>query len=328
MSSDESACERFTPTYTFTVFTPTWNRVQTLPAVFSCLRAQSFQDFEWLVVDDGSSDGTDTLLQRLQLDGGFPIRYLRQEHAGKPAAFVRGVRAARGKLFLTLDSDDTCIPTALERLKYHWDSIPPLHRADFSAVTGLTVDELGQIIGTKFPRDPLDSNSLECWYRWGVRGEKWGFQRTDILKEYVPQLLGNSPAFVPEGIVWTAIARRYRTRYVNEPLRRMGSASLGAPRLTRSSPREHADGMAYWYQTVLNEHIGWIRFAPTQFLRSGANYARFSFHAAVPIALQGSRLRTRYARALWLIGLPVGGALFMCDRRRLRVMATTEDVFL
>lgn len=90
---------------TFTVFTPTYNRAHTLLRVFSSLQAQTFQDFEWLIVDDGSTDGTEELIKHWGSESHFPVRYFKQENRGKHVAFNRGVREATGQFFLPLDSD-------------------------------------------------------------------------------------------------------------------------------------------------------------------------------------------------------------------------------
>jgi glycosyltransferase involved in cell wall biosynthesis len=92
--------------YLFTVFTPSYNRARTLPRVYESLQRQTLRNFEWLVMDDGSTDDTRQLVTRWQAESNFPIRYIFQENQGKPAAFNHGVQEARGKLFLTLDSDD------------------------------------------------------------------------------------------------------------------------------------------------------------------------------------------------------------------------------
>src|SRR5229473_1606416 len=91
--------------YVFTVFTPTFNRSQTLSRVYEGLRLQTFRDFEWLIVDDGSTDGTKELVEKWQTESAFLIRYIYQENQGKPAAFNHGVQEARGELFVTLDPD-------------------------------------------------------------------------------------------------------------------------------------------------------------------------------------------------------------------------------
>src|SRR5581483_7740515 len=141
------------PRYTFTVFTATYNRAYTLPRVYHSLCSQTFRDFEWLIVDDGSTDNTPELISQWQNAGNLPIRYLRQENRGRHVAFNRGVREAQGALFLNCDSDDACVPHALERFMYHWENIPLTERDGFSAVTALCMDTDGKIMGDKFPRD-------------------------------------------------------------------------------------------------------------------------------------------------------------------------------
>src|SRR5258707_3990522 len=84
--------------YVFTVFTPTFNRSLTLRRVYESLRLQTFRDFEWLIVDDGSTDGTGELVEKWQTESGFPIRYIYQENQGKPVAFNRGVPQDQGDL--------------------------------------------------------------------------------------------------------------------------------------------------------------------------------------------------------------------------------------
>ena len=204
--------------YTFTVFTATFNRAHTLPRVYESLKAQTFCDFEWLIVDDGSRDSPKELVERWQAESAFPIRYIYQENQGKYMAFNRGVQEARGELFLNIDDDDTCVPQALERLKYHWDRIPDSQRERFSGVTVLCRDHNGRLVGDLFPRDILDSNTLELVFKYKVKGEKWGFQRTDVLKEFPHPVLAGAE-FIPDGVVSFALSRRFKTRFVNEILR-------------------------------------------------------------------------------------------------------------
>jgi hypothetical protein len=128
------------------------------------------------------------------------------------------VQLARGELFLTLDSDDACVPGALERFKFHRDAIPVNERAAFSGVTALCVDQSGKLIGDKFPLDVCDSDPIEMAYKYKVKGEKWGFHLTEVLKQFpFPELAAGK--YVPESIVWDAIGKLYKTRFVNEPLR-------------------------------------------------------------------------------------------------------------
>ena len=137
--------------HVFTVFTATFNRARVLHRVYDSLRAQTFRDFEWLVVDDGSTDGTGALVAAWRAEADFPIRYRYQENRGKHVACNRAVAEARGRFFLTLDSDDACVPQALARLNRHWEEIPEREQPGFSAVTVLCMDVAGRIVGDRFP---------------------------------------------------------------------------------------------------------------------------------------------------------------------------------
>lgn len=299
--------------YVFTVFTPTYNRAHTLHRVCESLKAQTFRDFEWLIVDDGSTDKTNELVKRWQEEVGFPIHYIYQENRGKHIAFMRGVQCAKGELFLNLDSDDACLPEALERFKYHWDSIPADQRAKFSAVTCLCRYQTGELVGSRFPFDPTDSDSLEIQYRFKVRGEKWGFHRTDVLKQF-PFPEGIKRTYIPESLIWNKVARRYKTRFVNEALRIYWTAEPSM--VHHQHPRKHAVGGRIENLTALNEEISWFRYAPEQFLRSAANYSRFSFHTGSSVLTQLGSLDNALARGLWIMVLPLGFFLYLRDMLR------------
>lgn len=303
--------------YLFTVFTPTFNRAHTLRRIFDALHAQTCRDFEWLVVDDGSTDGTRELMRKLASEASFPVRYVHQENRGKHVAFNTGVAAARGRLFLPIDSDDSCVPHALERFRYHWDRIPPDARARFTGVTALGADPAGAVKGTRFPSGVIDSDSNEMMYRFGITGDKWGFHRIEILRQHpFPELPGAK--FVPEGIVWSAIARKYKTRFVNEALLTIWtSPTEGAQLSTSAFAKPKAAALALWHRSMLNNDLGWFSAAPAWFLRSAANFSRFSFAAGVGIPSQRRQLAHR-AQLLWLLMMPVGLLSAMGDRVRFR----------
>jgi glycosyltransferase involved in cell wall biosynthesis len=301
--------------YTFTVFTPTFNRVQTLFRVYESLRKQTFLDFEWLIVDDGSTDNSRKCIESWQKQAYICIRYFWQPHQGKHIAFNYGVREAQGKFFLNLDSDDICVPEALERFKHFWDSIPESKRNQFSAVTVLCKDQNGRLIGKKFPQDIIDSDSLEIFYKYKLKGEKWGFHRTEVLKEF-PFPIINSVNFVPESIIWNAIARKFQTRFVNEPLRiyfkkeNRGSEQLSRP----NKPSAQAAAYLLSHSTVLNGEIDYFLFRPKHFFVSALQYARYSFHTGSGILKQIKGLANSRATALWVVMLPGGLLVFWGDK--------------
>jgi glycosyltransferase involved in cell wall biosynthesis len=299
--------------HVFTVFTPTYNRAGTLPRVYESLKAQTFRDFEWLIVDDGSTDNTREVVEKWQAEANFAIRYIYQQNQGKPTASNRGVQEAAGELFLTLDSDDSCVPQALERLKFHWDSIPGNEKLGFSAVTALCDNQHGTIEGDKFARDVLDSDSVEMFMKYRPRGEKWGFQRTDVLRQY-PFPVTPEANFVPESVVWLALSRRYKTRFVNEVLRTYHIRD-GAQDHLSSLNTKVLWGRAFFYRQVLNEFVDWVLKSPICFIRCAVMFSRYSFGLGKGPVSQFKELKTLRARALLGGSLPVGFLMYLRDRR-------------
>ncbi|MDD2498497.1 MAG: glycosyltransferase family 2 protein [Desulfitobacteriaceae bacterium] len=305
--------------YLFTVFTPTYNRAHTLDRVYESLRKQTFSDFEWLIVDDGSTDNTRDLVKEWRKKAKFPIRYIRQPNQGKHIAFNRGVQEARGELFLNLDSDDSCVKEALERFRYHWVSIPKNKRSQFSAVTCLCVDQFNNLVGDRFPHDVFDSDSLEIRYKYKIKGEKWGFHRTEILRKFrFPEIEGQK--YIPEDIVWHGIATQYKTRFINEPLRIYWTdTSSQSDQLTRlPDPSRNAVGLLILNQIILNNEIKYFFYAPTKFFLTALRYARFSFHQGLSKWDQLIRMTNNFARLLWGMMIVPGYAAYTWDKKKMK----------
>jgi glycosyltransferase involved in cell wall biosynthesis len=293
----------------FTVFTPTYNRAHTLPRVYESLKNQTYNDFEWLIVDDGSSDGTAAMVAQWQEEGLLTIRYFYQENQGKHVAFNRGVLEAQGELFLTLDSDDACVPNALERFDYHWQGIPLAERESFSGVTSLCISTDGKIVGTRFPEAVMDTDPITLSIKHKVEGEKWGFHRTDILRQY-PFPTFRSERFVPEGVVWNRIGRKYKLRFIDEPLRIYEYLSDG---LTASIVRLRAQnplGVRLYYLEYMKLTVP-LRYR----WKSIINYFRFSAHAGMAPLVA---LRELSNLSAGLLLLPVGYLFYLADRRAIK----------
>lgn len=299
--------------FVFTVLTPTYNRAHTLPRVYKSLKAQTFKDFEWLIVDDGSTDHTGELVRQWIEEGVLSVRYIRQPHGHKKVAFNRGVREAQGMFCLPLDSDDELLPTALELLYKAWLSIPDTEREQFAGVCGLCVDKKGRVVGDLFPQDVIYSDSLEMFYVYHVSGEKQGFVRVDILRNYpFPEEISGH---VPENVVWHRIAERFKICFINVPVRIYHSdvESITRPGNLLESIRKNSEGHAYLARETLDKELRYFRHRPIWFLKMAANYTRFHLHLKSIRSDKKYRLRNRFGIVLvWLVK-SLGWALYIRD---------------
>ncbi len=98
----------------FTVFTPTYNRSSLLPRLFESLQKQTMRNFEWLIVDDGSTDDTPDVVGEFIKKASFPVRFIQQKNQGKHIAINTALQAVRSEWLLTIDSDDFLAPNCLE----------------------------------------------------------------------------------------------------------------------------------------------------------------------------------------------------------------------
>ena len=203
-----------------TVFTPTYNRAKLLPRLYESLCKQTYRDFEWLIVDDGSRDGTIDAINKLKVENGelkdnyqFPIRYFYQENGGKHRAINHGVREAEGELFLILDSDDSLPERSLELIAKFYTQIKD--DDSFGGVCGYMAHHDGTIIGKGNEEDILDTNSIDLRHRYNVKGDMCEVFKTSVLREIpFPEIGGER--FCPEALVWNRIAKKYRLRVFHD----------------------------------------------------------------------------------------------------------------
>ena len=306
----------------FTIFTPTYNRASTLPRVYASLKNQTVKDFEWLIVDDGSTDNTEELVRQWQAEcKDFAIRYVYQENRHKKVAHNRAVAEARGELFVVLDSDDSCLPGTVETFRAVWTSIPPAERDRFVGVCCLCQDEAGRIVGDRFPGgEHIDSNSLEIRFRHKVWGEKWGCNRTRVLRDF--PFREDIPGLVGEGTVWDAIAKSYRIRFFNKALRIYHQDVPGL--ITRSGEkvdfRAIAPGQVFGRKLFLDEHFDWFFFDPLHFFKLAVLYSIYWLNCPAEMRLKLGYWPVSWrARALVAFAMPLGLAFWAINFLKPRV---------
>lgn len=198
-----------------TVFTPTYNRGYILPKLYESLRKQSCFDFEWIVVDDGSTDGTEELFRSWLLNSPFSIKYIKQINQGKHIAINEGLQEAKGDLFFIVDSDDFLCNNAVERILFHYKFIKDDDR--FCGICGLRVHPDGTRIGGERDFGILNCSSLDFRFKMHYKGDMAEVLKTNVFRNYLfPSVEGEK--FCPEMLVFNRIAKHYIFRYFYEKI--------------------------------------------------------------------------------------------------------------
>jgi len=203
-------------TYKITVMTPTYNRGHLLPQLYESLRQQTFKDFQWLIVDDGSTDQTLNLVANwMSQVNDFEILYLKVKNGGKHRAINKATELAQGELFFIVDSDDYLIPTALEKI-ISWEATLGIdEKKTFAGIAGCKGTDSETLVGTTFEGDYLDATALER-DKYQIDGDKAEVFYTQLLRKYkFPEIEGEN--FMTEFVVWFHLAHDgYKIRWFND----------------------------------------------------------------------------------------------------------------
>jgi len=193
--------------YRITLFTPTYNRAYILETLYRSIQRQTFRDFEWLIVDDGSTDNTAELIEKWKNDNNdFPIRYYKIPNGGKCRAINYGADKAEGYLFFNVDSDDYLTDDALEKI-HNWENSLPTD-GKYCGVVG----NLGTS-ATETPNTPLDApyrdaSLLERYPQYSdnpIDGERAFVFYTELQQKYkYPEFEGEN--FITPAVTWNRMA--------------------------------------------------------------------------------------------------------------------------
>ena len=196
-----------------TVLTPTYNRASLLINLYQSLTKQDFDDFEWVIVDDGSIDATTDIVDQFIQERQIVIIYIKQANGGKHRALNRGVKEAKGELVLIVDSDDSLPINSLSIIYSHYLDIKD--NSSIGGVCGLMAHHDGTIIGERKISSSMSLSSIEMRYKYGFVGDVCEVFKTDVLREFpFPEI--ENEKFCPEALVWNRIATKYKLHYFNE----------------------------------------------------------------------------------------------------------------
>lgn len=199
---------------TLTIFTPAYNRAHTIGRTYQSLLRQTCKDFEWLVIDDGSTDNTRELIETWIADNVIPIRYIYQENQGMHGAHNTAYRNITTELNTCIDSDDFMPDDAVEKIITVWKA---KGSNKYAGIIGLDQTEDGGIIGTRFPTG-LQETTVQDFYAKGGCGDKKMVYRTDVINSYPEYPLFEGERYVSLSYKYMLIDQDYKLLVLDEPL--------------------------------------------------------------------------------------------------------------
>ncbi|MBV6880924.1 glycosyltransferase family A protein [Epilithonimonas ginsengisoli] len=243
-----------------TIFTPTYNRFTLLQRLYDSILQIEYEDFEWLVVDDGSSDDTEFFFKAISENAHFPIRYIKQKNGGKHTAINKGLEEANGELFFIVDSDDILPPNSLKNINFQFSKVKD--NPKIGGIVGRKKNIAENISIYDFHEKEFISSAFDFRYKFLYQGDMAEVVKTDVLRQY-PFPVFEKEKFVTESLVWFRIAKTFDFLYFDEIIYLCEYQEDGLTdnywKLIKSNPR----GSILYYKEFLENNISEAQRAST-----------------------------------------------------------------
>lgn len=198
-----------------TVFTPTYNREYILDKCYKSLCSQLNKNFQWLIVDDGSVDHTEKLINYWIQENKISIKYIKQINGGKHLAHNTAITACRTEIFVCVDSDDYLTEDAVDEIYRNWEYVKSDN--NLAGIIALKGFSKMQPVRTRMPRDVKKSSIFDLYDKHNFKGDTMLIFKTSILKEYLFPIF-EGEKFVTEATIYDKISQKYSMLLVDKIL--------------------------------------------------------------------------------------------------------------
>ena len=199
------------------ILTPTYNRAKMLPDLYQSLKdnLKYEVDFEWLIMDDGSTDNTKEVVDGFIKENTMQIKYFYQENQGKMVAINKLAEEATGDFMMDCDSDDCFAKNAFGTIKENIDKL--ILDQELYALIFLKCDVSGEISGEKFKEDNYKTTMFDLYFKDDVKGEKILLFNSRIRKQFKHQI-EKGEKFITEARMYHEMDKHYKVLGINKPL--------------------------------------------------------------------------------------------------------------
>lgn len=285
-----------------TIFTPTYNRADSIGKVYDSLCKQTNKDFEWLLINDGSTDNTESVVSDIiyRHDNSFPIRYISKNNEGLMKTINQATDLSDGEFFCRLDSDDYALPNLVQLIVENAHYIRD--KSDLCSITFLSQKEDGNINGKNPFLQPTRSNFTEYRDKYNATGDRSEVMKTKIIRKFkFPEF--DNEKFCPEGLVWNRIAMEYDAIYIPKPIYVKSDNDDSITSKIYYHLKNNCKGTTlYYYEILINNKLS-LRYR----ILNSIKYYRYAFFAKTKI-FKGIPM------FLCVIGLPCGLLVMLYDK--------------
>ena len=197
-----------------TVFTTTFNRAYCLPQLYQSLVSQTNKNFIWLIIDDGSTDGTQSLVQNWIDAGLLQIEYIFQKNQGMHGGHNTAYQNCTTDFNVCIDSDDFMPTAAIDIILKNCSTLPD----NCAGLLGLDANKKGEIIGTKIPENLTQVKLNELYTKYRVLGDKKIVYKTKVVRKYPLYPIFEGENLVPLDYLYLQIDQDYYLKPINKVL--------------------------------------------------------------------------------------------------------------
>lgn len=303
---------------TFVVVTPTYNRARFLPRLYNSLLEQTFHfdEFDWLIIDDGSKDDTIKVVEEFKTVSPFRIIYLKKINGGKHTAWKHAVDYLSASheymYFVSIDSDDILTPDALSCLYENWSEIESNHNGvdilNARTISNGDIDNPNPIYGDKIY---IEGTYQDVVINKGEQSEMITSFRVKDLGIYldIPDKfwLSDKVRFYAEYILWARNGRRTKTRWLKKYLRVMYHDSGNqVSNNAKNKSLNHLYNYIVGYKYYLSENIDYVlKYQKVKLVVDLVKYGVMCLLVGIPIAEACNQLTSRLLKLLYVIMFPV-----------------------
>ena len=256
------------------ILTATYNRANRLPELYESLKnnLKYNLDFEWLIMDDGSTDNTYEVVEGFANERKINLTYYYQENQGKMSAINTLTELATGDYIIDCDSDDHFANNAFEIIKNNIDKLD--NDKELYALLFLKCDTSGEISGKKFKEDDYKTTMFDLYFKEDIQGEKIILFNSKIRKQY-KHIIEPGEKFVTEARMYHKMDKDYKVLGINEPLIIGDYQTDGYTKNIKKTFIENPKGYMKYFEEILDSDTSEILFSKRMYAIK--HYILFSY---------------------------------------------------